>query len=74
MRLPTKVWPFCLLLLVLTAVCNPKIYSYDVSPNAVSQTDAVTIKWNVRGRGFLLVHDIESLATGDTPLVAGVGR
>ena len=44
-------------LLVFTA-CNPKIYSYDVSPHVIAQTDPVTIKWQLKGRGVLLIHDI----------------
>jgi len=52
-----RKWPFTIILLALTA-CNPKIYFYNVNPHTISQNDPVTVKWKVRGQGFLLIHDI----------------
>jgi hypothetical protein len=56
-----------LALLALPA-CNPKIYSFEVSPRSTGQNDPVSVRWKAKGNTFLLIHDINHPGSGTAKL------
>lgn len=60
-----SVFYFLLGLVLLTfTACNPKIYSFAVSPRSTGQNDPVSVKWKAKGNAFLLIHDINYPGSG----------
>jgi hypothetical protein len=54
-----RIWLFMWVCLILTAACQPRIYSFTVDPQTIGNNDPVRVSWKVAGKPTLLIHDID---------------
>lgn len=48
--------------------CHPRFYSFSVSPKNVTDTEAITIDWDAKGKVTMGIHDIPNAPQNGTPL------